>query len=214
MVAEIAVVNFSALDHEAVAVAVAACDLQLRDHLQRAWPNLPYYPARFYPSAEALPPPEGLVRLIVVSDTIDARSTPGYDDKRTVLLAQEGETAAALSNELISTTADPECKKWIHGPTGLVAFEICSPCEMGRYALELDVGLTRHAVLVSSFLAPSWFRKNGEGAFEVQAGGYVIRRDGRGRAFDYWDNTDAAVLMRRALKRANSTSRLYRRGVR
>jgi len=214
----IAVLNQSALDDFDVSCAAMACDLQMRTQVARTWPRLPYAPVRFYTSPRKLPLAHEMLWLLIVSDTIDADGVPGYRDPSvsTVVMAQGSMTAASLSHQALELAADPACNLWVDMPDGRsCALEIADPAEADRYAVEVPVTPEeKRVVLVSSFVTPDWFRAGAPGAFELRAGGSMIVRDPDGRVYDEWQNTDAGVPMRRALKRANSTSRFYRRGVR
>lgn len=225
---EIAVLNKSILDDADVAFAVAACDIQLREHFVPLWAGSEYTPVRFYSSEGDLPVLSDIARLMVLSGTLGVSGALGYHTMdpliRGVVLADAG-FSVTLSHECLEMAADPTADRWVTMPDGRrIAVEVCDPVEADTYAIPVTIlGETRN-VRVSNFVTPAWFEtENPTGLpldylgtktlppFGMTPGGYVVVMDQQGNTDDIWGRRDEA---RRARKLFNPTSRTYRRGAR
>lgn len=165
----IAVTNESTVltDRQAVSDMVAACTMQLSNHVAPAY-NLRPFQVQFYPDPTVLP--ENVMKLIIL-DEADVDGALGYHDDETYpagkvfakTILDNGGTvsigpnaiSSCLSHELIEMVVDPKANLWAQrNDSVLQAYEACDPVEDSAYFIRVRRGVE---VAVSNFVLPAYY---------------------------------------------------------
>jgi hypothetical protein len=174
-------------------------------------------------------PPDAERVAEVVDDLSEAPGAEAYHtDENGVIfsrtLAGSGASldvvSVGLDHENKEELVDPECDQTVTMPDGrLLAKEICDPVQGDTRKVEVTIGSLTRSIAVSNYVLPSYFDPNGKAPydafglvskpFECRPGGYQEITDLNGKTdYVFADMAAANALLE---KRANPTSRLYRR---